>query len=464
MEETYSESLAYPMQKKRAVSSRSFRTRIPAGNGSTFAPGSVINIDLPGNLAGQFYNFNQMYLKFEVTLAGANGKLDRAGGYGFIKRQQFMTTGANISDLNNFNVLATALMDTDASMEYKASTGNILLGTVGDSLTGETIANGTTRTFCLPMILNPLSMTTPHRLVPAFSLAPIQLKFTLDSNLTALVGADATYTITNPEIVCLMTELSPDAMDELNQKVGYQYNFLANNYMQSGAVIQANQQTSNNVLGFSVSSLEKVLIVPRPSAHISTADKYSLGSRGTASLSEYQFLIGSEVYPQRPILVEASKCAESYAELLISDHALNDFSKGCGLQNGYAKTIVGLPGQSALSGVAPDKTKSNPYSLAGADAGGSTPGALNVSAGADSTSSNIGTWIGGCEFESGISDGKSHIIYSGVSTIANGNGISFKGTYGAVHDAFNIDFFALYTVMLSLDMSPGGSKVFNVTI
>jgi hypothetical protein len=452
--ETYSEALAYPNQKKRAVSSRSFRTRIPAGNGSSFAPGSVINIDLPGNLAGQFYNFNQMYLKLDVTVTGAAGKLDRCGAYGLIKRQQIMTTGANIADLNNFNVAACALMDTDATMEYKASSGNIMLGTQGDTLTGDTIAQNATRTFCLPMILNPLSMTTPHRLVPAFSLAPIQLKFTLESATTALVGANATYTVSNPEIVCLMTELSADAMDELNNKVNFQYNMLANSYMQSGAVIQANQQTSNNVLGFSVSSLEKILVVPRPSAHISAADKYSLGSRGTATLSEYQFLVGSEVYPQRPIIVEPNKCAESYAELLISSHCLNDFSKGCGLQNGLSAAATG-----PLYGT-PDQTKPNSYSIASGDGG--EVGALTAFNTA--TASSIGTWVGGCEFESGISDGKSSHIYSGVSTIANGNGISFKGTFGPVHDAFNIDFFALHSVMLNLDMSPTGTKVFSVSV
>ncbi len=454
--ETYSEALAYPNQKKRAVSSRSFRTRFPAGNGSTFAPSGVINVDLPGNLAGQFYNPNQMYLKFDVTVTGAAGKLDRCGAYGLIKRQQIMTTGANIADLNNFNVAACAIMDTDASMEYKASSGNILIGTQGDTLTGETIEQNETRTFCLPMILNPLSMTTPHRLIPAFSLAPIQLKFTLESAATAFVGANVNYTVTNPEIVCLMTELSPEAMDELNNKVNFQYNMLANGYMQSGAVIQANQQTSNNVLGFAVSSLEKILIVPRPSAHISADDKYSLGSRGTATLSEYQFLVGSEVYPQRPILVEPNKCAESYAELLISSHCLNDFSKGCGLQNGLNVSANG-----PLYGT-PNRSKPNSYSLVGSNASGSTPG--EITANTSATASDIGTWVGGCEFESGISDGKSSHIYSGVSTIANGNGISFKGTYGPVHDAFNIDFFALHSVMLSLDMSPSGSKVFSVSV
>ena len=93
--EAFSESLAYPQVKKRAVASRSFRTKITPSNGNTFNAGNTINIDLPGNLAGQYYNANQMYLKFKVAVGGGNAAtLDRVGAAGFIKRVQIQTAGA----------------------------------------------------------------------------------------------------------------------------------------------------------------------------------------------------------------------------------------------------------------------------------------------------------------------------------------------------------------------------------
>ena len=43
MAEAFSETLAYPQVKKRAVASRSFRTKITPSNGSTFTGGNTIH-------------------------------------------------------------------------------------------------------------------------------------------------------------------------------------------------------------------------------------------------------------------------------------------------------------------------------------------------------------------------------------------------------------------------------------
>ena len=59
----FAESLAFNQMKKRAVSARSYRVKIAPTNGTSFLPGSTIQVDLAGNQAGTYYNFNQMYLK-----------------------------------------------------------------------------------------------------------------------------------------------------------------------------------------------------------------------------------------------------------------------------------------------------------------------------------------------------------------------------------------------------------------
>ena len=69
-EEIFSESLAYNDVKRRAVASRSFRTKLPSSNSTSFTENQTIVIRLPGNLAGQFYDFSSMYLK--MTLAGSS--------------------------------------------------------------------------------------------------------------------------------------------------------------------------------------------------------------------------------------------------------------------------------------------------------------------------------------------------------------------------------------------------------
>jgi hypothetical protein len=467
--EAYSESLAFPQVKKRAVASRSFRTKISPSNGSLFTAGSTINIDLPGNLAGQYYNFNQMYLKFTMTLATESMILDRGGAAGCIKRIQIQTAGAQIYDLNNWNVLATALLDTDSSCEWKASSGNVLMGTLGDQLQGELVPVATPRTFCVPMMLNPFSMTTPHRLIPAFSLGSLQFKITLESNglfgkQTSVAVSAATYT--DVEMVCLMTELSPGAQAQIDQMTGGQYNILANSYINSQASLAAaaTQLTAN--LGVSVSSLERIIVVHRPDASHSALERFNLGNRATANLTEFQFLINSENYPQRPILVN-NKGAEAYAELLIADHSLVDFRRGNPINNSFAvrngaQVVVGGTdgGYSVLSGNAPGLAKPAAFMIN--DSTGASAGTVSASGAANAAAlpSTIGTFICSCEFESGLSDGKSSHIYSGISTIASN--IQYKGTYGTAPAACTLDFFAQHTIMMSLDMR--GQGVWSVSV
>ena len=171
-----SESLNFPSMKRRAVASRSYRVKISPNNGQDFTAGQNINIDLPSNLAGTYVNWNQCYLKFKVTPAGHGYTLDRCGAAGFISRVMCQTAGAQIFDLPNWNVLMTILMDMDSSPAYKAGVGRVLLGTNGGFQAGETVTVGTARTYCVPFVLHPFGMSTPHRLMPLFLRRRFNLK------------------------------------------------------------------------------------------------------------------------------------------------------------------------------------------------------------------------------------------------------------------------------------------------
>ena len=459
-EAVFSESLAFSQMKKRSVSARSFRVKIPPTNGVTFLPDATIQLDLPGNLAGQYYDFSSMYLKFNVSVATGEATLDRAGGLSFIKRLQISTAGAQICDINNWNVLATSMMDTDASSEWKAGYGNILLGTHGDSLRGVAIAAASKRMFCVPLVLNPLFNTTPHRLIPAFSLSSLQIRATLDSQAVAVVsaGAQAALTFSEVELVCMMTELSPAAQAQVDAATGGKYNILANSFMNSQASYgaAATQLTSN--LGFSMSSLERIIAIHRPTASNTSTSCFSLGNRTTSGLTQFQYLINSESYPARPVLIDVQG-AESTAEFLIADHSLVDWNKGSGLSNGVSTVNVstGLV-VGALSGIAPSAVKSLCFMLK--DGAGTTAGAANASVILAGTASNIGTFVISTDFENGLSVGKSATIYSGISTIASN--VQWLGTYDGTGAAAQVDFFAQYSVLISLDTR--GSGVYSISV
>jgi hypothetical protein len=486
--EIFSESLAYNNIKRRAVSSRSYRVRLPPSNATSFVPGNVIQFDLPANLAGTYFNSNQCYLKFnlkntsisdeEGAVAGsASGRLDRPGAYSIIRRLQISTAGAQLQDTDRYNVLACAMLDTDASHEWKASVGKALCGIQntgsGEWVGGTTIADPGNiytpipqpqgRDYCLPLILNVLSQSTPHRFFPLFSLSPIQMRFTLDDavNVFKETGGTPNYALSDVELVMMLTELSPSAQASVDAMTGGRYDILATSWSNSTATKGAGASSVTANLGISVSSLERVIIIHRLQAVANGQDEsLTLGGRDTAGITEYSLLINSEQYPARPIRVDKLFGAEPMAELLQADHSLANFQKGNGLNGAF------LASNSTVSGGNTMFFSNNPssalyevgYMVEASDQ--DTVGTLT--SGGALTASNIGYFVASIELESGISDGKSSHIYSGISTLAST--VQFLGKYDVsdADGAYTIDFFSNFTVLISLNMK--GTGVFSVSV
>lgn len=484
------EGMNYPAVKKRAIASRAFRVKIPSSNSTSFTPSQTINVDLPSNLAGQFYDFqNQMYLKLRLKLtgtytAGQNVALDRGGVYSLMKRVSLSTAGATIADVNNYNLLCTALLDTDASFDYRASVGQSLLG-ISNTLRGRNwvstsalgagvIDEAGYATFCVPLICLPVSNCTPMRYIPAFSLSPLQLRIVLEDFAVAFqsgsASADRSYIIDEVEVVARMIELSPSAMSQLSAYTGGQYSILCNAWANATGTKEASAQQITTPLGFSFSSLERVLIIHRDSAKASSMGHFSLGNRAKAYLSQFNLLINSEMYPARAIDCSAKDGAEALAEYLLADHSLTAFSKSTCLNNGFVLSgadVLGevgfsqsggfsLPNQGRQLSVSPFTEDQPAGSTAGATAV-AVSGSLPQTAGA---SSDIGTFICAVELE-GLSHGKSATTYSGISTL--GSTTQFVGQYSqATTTSMRLDFFGQYTILMNLNMN--GSGVWSVSV
>jgi len=347
-------------------------------------------------------------------------------------------------------VLMTILMDTDSSPAYKSGIGNVLMGTHGGYQAGEELVAGDAgaRTFCVPFVLHPFAMSTPHRLMPCSSSAPVQFKITLESFALATKGTITALDYTEVELVLIMTELSPGAQAQVDQMSGGMYNILASSYQNVGTTMSAGSTAVTANLGISVSSLERVIVCQRPTASL-VIGAYSLGNRCKNFLTEYSILINGEQYPARPVIV-SDKGAEALAEYLLSDHSLVNFDK----QSSFNIAIFGITAE----------TKSN--GLDGQSVNGiKQPYILDVAEGTDAgstgnLSSNIGSFITAVELETGLSDGKSQRLYSGISTISST--VNYRGVYGAGALAAQIDFFCQFTVLLSLNSR--GTNVWSVSV
>lgn len=437
-----SESLDYNNIKRRAVASRSYRVKIAPSNGSVFNPSGTINFDLPSNLAGTYIDFSQCYIRFNVSYSGTNSSnayLPKCGAYSLMQRVQCVTSGQSIFDLNNYNVLAACLMDTDCSQEWRGNAGNVLAGTMSAVPRGEYIDNTiASRNYCLPFVLHPLAMQ--KKLVPLFSLDSLRFRIILDTAANALIvptGA-LSYTITEAEMVCYFTELSPSAQAQVHSMTGGVYQLLCPSYMNSQTTMAATTSAVTATLGVAVSSLERIMVVHRNTASaVATAD--SIGARISNYLQTVQFFINSEAYPMRPINF-ADAGAEVLAEYLISDHALSDFTRPSMIQCAVNGTVANMEAA---------------YAAANITAGTSTqswiqPGSSGTAPKGDATTL-IGSFLVSLELESGVSAGKSDRLYSGISTISSV--VQYKGTYTSSSVAATIDFFSQFTVLLVLDMN-----------
>ena len=471
-----SEALDFNNIKRRAVASRSYRVKISPSNMTTFTPGQTIYLDMPSNLAGTYVDFTQSYLKFTVNVSGTAGThdvvLDKCGAYGFIQRLQCITSGQQLYDLNNYNVLMAALMDTDSAPNYRANIGNVLAGTLASVPRGEYLPASTSRTYCLPFCLHPLAMQ--KKLVPLFSLDSIRFRIVLDSAANALcvaagqTSANQSFTLTNVEFCTYFTELSPSAQAQIDALTGGVYNLLCPSYMNIQSTVPAFGAAGSTALvatlGVAVSSLERIIVIHRDSAIQGSLTAQSLGCRETGGLTAAQFFVNSEAYPMRKLEFNDAG-AEFLAEYLISDHALSDFTRQSNVQLSayYSSTNFSLAAgaQRSITLVNPLEANYSTFNIPATSTDNNawnvaqTTGAqinyANTLTGAGSMSS-VGSFLFAIELESGVSAGKSDRIYSGISTMASV--VQYRGEYsvGAAANACTVDFFCHYTVLLSLNM------------
>jgi hypothetical protein len=471
-----SEALDYNNIKRRAMASRSYRVRIAPSNKTSFNPGETVFLDLPSNLSGTFMDMTQTYIRMKVVYANSSSavvgcSLDKCGAYGFLQRVACITSGQQIFDLNDYNVLVSGFMDTDASNDWKANAGNVLVGTTASTCHGESFqipATGTTvtRTYCLPFIMNPFALQ--KKLVPLFSLDSLRFRLTLETSVNALIQSQTgtsslSYSISDIELITYFTELSPSAMAQLDSMTGGVYNLLCPSYSNSQTTITSGSTVVNSVLGIAVSSLERIIVIHRPTGAVNNYLGASLGARITNGLQTAQFFINSEAFPQRNVSCD-DMYSEPLAEYLIADHALSDFSRASNIQNFNVSTGVGA-GLNVYDGTLYNVTNN---ALAAGGAFGATRNAWNNNGvgsiiGTDPvnawTVTTVGSFILAIELETGCSAGRSDRLYSGISTISSV--VQYKGTYSGAQDA-TVDFFAQFTVLLTLNMRQTG--VWQITI
>ena len=420
------QKLNYSEVSPRASSSRAVRTETVPTNGSSFNMGQEIIIDVPANLNNTFCDFQSSYIKASFqNNDGADVKFSAGGFPTCIKQIVLELGGQTLFSCDNWNTLYEMMISLDTSESFRKNSGERLFG-AGDDFNGATVAAGTARQVCFPLVLTPLMA---NRYFPLIGRDRLRIRLILDTSARALLGAatDAEISVTSVALVTYNLELGSDVMAQVAANSDGAFKMLMPSYQHHQSSLSTSETSKVMTLGFSMSSLNRVLVSQTRQA--ATAANAHIGNRARNRLNRYFLTIGGVKYPMRDIRdvgaasVAVGAGSEPLAEALISQRALCAWSHD--------------------SSIAAD-------------------GGFDILDGAGNTSAATGSYLIEIDLESQrVAGGEGSLgLVAGINTI--GMVCQMNMEYDAVpSNAMVIDVFAEHTVMVSLDLT---SLTYNIAV
>jgi len=421
--EVASNRLNFLSKKRRAVSSVSSRQIIPASNGNSFTLGSTINLDIPGNQASTFLDFQNSYVRFTLE-NNSTEAFNINSAYSLFQTCEILADGQTISSIQNYGAAVSVFLDTEVSEETRARYMALLAGTTGGM--GAAIAIGAKQTFCIPLPLTPLFNSSKY--IPVFSRSNLRIRLTLADSTRALsqgVGGDAggipngSVRLSPVDFVGSFIRLSAPAMALVNQNTGGRYELVTIDMRVAEGTIAQGETGLNQNLGFSFSSLDKIFFGIFPTYN--TAKANSTGNRARFHLSEYSVSINGEEYPRRRITTAATNLSESVAEMALATSSLANFQH-----------------QTSL-----------------------TPTQFGLTNGDGTSNAQLGKYVAFIDTESMKPHTDDDAIYSGISTLGATTQLVGSFSQGAPVQA-TLLVFAQYTMSMSLDLNGTGTWVVAV--
>ncbi len=349
--------LNYSQVPPRASSSRAIRNEIvPTNSGGSYTMNSQIIFDLPANLNNTFCDFQSSYVKLTVNNGdGADIKFHGGGFPSCIKQIVLELGGQTLFSCDNWNTLYEMMLSLDTSASFRNNAGERLFGAGGD-FDGATIThtNNATRQICFPLVLTPLMA---NRYFPLIGRDRLRIRLILDTSARSLLGAatDAEVTITDVALVTYNLELGSDVMAMVAANSGGAFKIAMPSYQHHQASLDTTATSLVATLGFSMSSLNRILIAQTRQAAI--AANNHIGNRSRLQLNRFFVTIGGVKYPMRDVqdtgsaVAVTGEGAEPFAEALISQRALCAWSHDSSIQaDGGFAVLDGVGAASATTG------------------------------------------------------------------------------------------------------------------
>lgn len=328
----------------RASSSRSLRTEVVPSNGNSFNMNQTIIFDLPSNVSNAFWDAQSSYVRLNFTNndtgAGDTVKFEGGGFPTCIRRIEMLLGGQTLCSIDSYNVLYQMMLDLDTSGQFRSNAGARLFG-AANSAEGEEVAGaGGVRQVCFPLALTPIIQSSKYW--PLFGREPLRIRIELDTAPRALIGAATSAEITIDEVALVMyqLELGNDVMSQVASNSGGMMRIAMPSYQHHQATLAAGATSVATTLGYSMSSLNRILVAQRLSAV--TAGNVTIGNRAQLELTDCNVKIGGVQYPQISVKDRQNQGAEVLAEALVSQRALLSYGHDSSLELG-AKFIAEEP-------------------------------------------------------------------------------------------------------------------------
>lgn len=317
------QKLNYANVPPRATSSRALRNEVVPSNGSSFQMNNTIIFDLPSNVNNTFWDAQSSYVSFTVTNNNADYAVNFEGGGApsIIKRIVLEIGGQTLFSCDNWNSLYMMMFDLDTAAQFRNNAGKVLFGADNAAKGATLAANGGSLKVCFPLVLTPFMA---NKYWPLIGRDRIRIRLELDTAERSLICANAAVTdaniaITNVKLVQYNLELSSEIMAQVAAASGGSFKIACPSYQHHQSSLGAGESSLSATLGFSMSSLNRILVAQQLQTPVATASY--IGNRSLADLERFSVSVGGVKYPQID-LKENGDGSETLAEALISQRAL----------------------------------------------------------------------------------------------------------------------------------------------
>tara|TARA_R110001632_G_scaffold22757_4_gene65090 strand:- start:973 stop:2277 length:1305 start_codon:yes stop_codon:yes gene_type:complete len=328
------QKLNYASAPPRATSSRALRNEVIPSNGTSFTLNNTVIFDLPSNLNNTFWDVQSSYISLDLinnkNVAADSCHFEGGGFPACIKRIAIEIGGQTLMSCDNWNALYQAMFDLDTAAQFRDNAGKVLFGSAnavkGQALAANTVANGggTKIKVCFPLVLTPLMNS---KYWPLMSRERVRIRLELDTAVRSLIGgtavvADSDIVIDNVKLVQYNLELGSDVMAQVAASSGGTFKIACPNYQSHQATLAAGASSLSATLGFSMSSLNRIIVCQQLQAAVFTASV--IGNRSQADLDRFSVSIGGVKYPQIDLKDDGGG-AEILAEALVSQNSLTSW-------------------------------------------------------------------------------------------------------------------------------------------